>query len=406
MPSSRTYDADTTSSRPRSRRIGGWRSRSTSWPWRSDLLACGSASTCRASTRRNSAVGRVMVEGLSVAYRQEGAGEPVVTPTAYLAPFAGRPELRALLWALRSPRFEEFDETTAGLGRLRATPTLTAWANRDLLLPRAEMRRLLRALPTADTRVGDPAGHFLQEDQPQQVAQLAATFLTSTTQPDRHDGDPGHGARTGREITMSTKIDPKRELRQLYRARRAPELVEVPALAFLMIDGHGAPNASPRYQAALQALYGVSYALKFALKRGPLQLDYPVMPLEGLWWVPDMSEFSIEHKSDWDWTMMIMQPAEVTPELAEEAARTVAGKKQLTAATELRLERYTEGASAQILHLGPYADEGPTIERLHAFIEEQGYDKRGKHHEVYLGDPRRSAPERLKTIIRQPIRQR
>src|SRR6266511_2425845 len=381
MPSSRTYDADTTSSRPRSRRIGGWRSRSTSWPWRSNLLACGPASTCRASTRRNSAVGRVMVEGLSVAYRQEGAGEPVVTPTAYLAPFAGRPELRALLWALRSPRFEEFDETTAGLGRLRA-------------------------LPTADTRVGDPAGHFLQEDQPQQVAQLAATFLTSTTQPDRHDGDPGHGARTGREITMSTKIDPKRELRQLYRARRAPELVEVPALAFLMIDGHGDPNASPRYQAALQALYGVSYALKFALKRGPLQLDYPVMPLEGLWWVPDMSEFSIKHKSDWDWTMMIMQPAEVTPELAEEAARTVAGKKQLTAATELRLERYTEGASAQILHLGPYADEGPTIERLHAFIEEQGYDKRGKHHEVYLGDPRRSAPERLKTIIRQPIRQR
>src|SRR6266540_2616280 len=144
MPSSRTYDADTTSSRPRSRRIGGWRSRSTSWPWRSDLLACGPASTRRASTRRNSAVGRVMVEGLSVAYRQEGAGEPVVTPTAYLAPFAGRPELRALLWALRSPRFEEFDETTAGLGRLRATPTLTAWANRDLLLPRAEMRRLLR----------------------------------------------------------------------------------------------------------------------------------------------------------------------------------------------------------------------------------------------------------------------
>jgi hypothetical protein len=201
---------------------------------------------------------------------------------------------------------------------------------------------------------------------------------------------------------VTAKIDPKRELRQLYSARSTPELVDVPELSFLMIDGHGDPNRSPRYQAAVEALYAVSYALKFAIKRagGP---DYTVAPLEGLWWTEDMASFSVEAKSDWDWTMMIMQPAEATSELAAPTIREVAQQKQLPAAAEVRLQRYAEGASAQLLHLGPYADEGPTIARLHAFIHEHGYQKRGKHHEIYLGDPRRTAPERLRTIIRQPV---
>jgi hypothetical protein len=201
---------------------------------------------------------------------------------------------------------------------------------------------------------------------------------------------------------MSAKIDPKRELRWLYSARQTPELVDVPELSFLMIDGHGDPNRSPRYEAAVEALYAVSYALKFAIKRasGP---DYTVAPLEGLWWTKDMASFSVEDKSDWDWTMMIMQPAEATPALVAETGREVAQKKQIPAAAELRLQRYAEGASAQILHLGPYADEGPTIARLHAFIHEQGHQLRGRHHEIYLGDPRRTAPERLRTIIRQPV---
>jgi hypothetical protein len=201
---------------------------------------------------------------------------------------------------------------------------------------------------------------------------------------------------------MTAKTDPKRELRQFYSARQTPEVVDVPELSFLMIDGHGDPNRSPRYQAAVQALYAVSYALKFAIKRagGP---DYTVAPLEGLWWAEDMASFIVENKSVWDWTMMIMQPAEATPELVEQTGRDVAQKKQLPAAAELRLQRYAEGASAQLLHLGPYAAEGPTIARLHAFIHEHGYQKRGKHHEIYLGDPRRTAPERLKTIIRQPV---
>jgi hypothetical protein len=201
---------------------------------------------------------------------------------------------------------------------------------------------------------------------------------------------------------MTAKIDPKRELRQLYGARQVPEFVDVPELSFLMIDGHGDPNRSPRYQAAVEALYAVSYALKFAIKRGGGP-DYTVALLEGLWWTEDMASFSVEDKSAWDWTMMIMQPTEATPELVEQTAREVAQKKQLPAAAELRLQRYAEGASAQILHLGPYADEGPTIARLHAFIHEHGYEKRGKHHEIYLGDPRRTNPTRLRTVLRQPV---
>src|SRR5215207_4532260 len=112
-------------------------------------------------------------------------------------------------------------------------------------------------------------------------------------------------------VMPATKIDLTREFKELYTAGRGPELVDVPEFSFLMIDGHGDPNASAQYAQAVEALYSVSYALKFALKRGPRQLDYRVMPLEGLWWVPDMTQFSIERKSDWDWTMMIRQPDEV-----------------------------------------------------------------------------------------------
>ncbi len=116
-----------------------------------------------------------------------------------------------------------------------------------------------------------------------------------------------------------------------------------------------------------------------------------------------MSRFSIKEKSGWDWTLMIMQPGEVTADLVEQTARAVAEKKRLPAARELRLEHFAEGRSAQVLHLGPYAAEAPTIQRLHAFIDEQGLARRGRHHEIYLGDPRRAAPERLKTIIRQAV---
>jgi hypothetical protein len=207
------------------------------------------------------------------------------------------------------------------------------------------------------------------------------------------------------EVVMAaTKIDLARDLKELYTARRQPALIDVPEFPFLMIDGHGDPNVSSEYRQAIEALYSLSYTLKFALKRGPRQLDYRVMPLEGLWWVPDMSAFSVARKSDWDWTMMIRQPQEVDLALLTEAASKATARKPLPSASLVKLEHFREGAAAQIMHIGPYAAEAPTIERLHAFIAEQGYERIGKHHEIYLGDPQRSAPEKLRTIIRQPVR--
>ncbi|GAW51158.1 MULTISPECIES: GyrI-like domain-containing protein [unclassified Nocardioides] len=191
----------------------------------------------------------------------------------------------------------------------------------------------------------------------------------------------------------------------LYRATTTPRLVEVPALTFLCVDGHGDPNTSPAYAEAIQALYAVSYAAKFAVKKETGQ-DVKVSALEGLWWADDVSTFLTGDKSAWDWTMMIRQPAAVTAELVERLAAEVADKKPLPAVAKLRLVTFEEGPAAQVLHVGPYAAEGPTIERLHAFLRDQGLalgdPEEHKHHEIYLGDPRRAAPEKLRTIIRQP----
>ena len=202
---------------------------------------------------------------------------------------------------------------------------------------------------------------------------------------------------------MPTTVDLRRELAELYTAPDTPTLVDVPELGYLMIDGHGNPNTAPEYAEAVQALYSVAYTIRFALKRRDGPVDAPVMPLQGLWWVPDMSTFTIEDKSAWQWTMLILQSSHVTPELTAEARETAARKKGLPAIDRVRLERYTEGRAAQVLHRGPYSAEGPTIEALHRFISERGLALRGKHHEIYLGDPRRSAPEKLRTIIRQPV---
>jgi hypothetical protein len=201
---------------------------------------------------------------------------------------------------------------------------------------------------------------------------------------------------------MATKVDFKRELRELYAAGPEPTLVDVPALNYLMIDGHGDPNTAVQYRDAVEALYAISYAAKFIVKSASDGLDYGVLPLEGLWWTTDMSTFSTEDKSAWDWTMMIMQPDVVTAEVLDQALAKTA-IKELAGQERARLERFTEGSSAQVMHLGPYAAEQPTIERLHTFIAEQGRQLRGKHHEIYLSDPRRTAPEKMKTIIRQPV---
>ncbi len=205
-------------------------------------------------------------------------------------------------------------------------------------------------------------------------------------------------------MTVATKVDFKCELREFYGAKRSPILVDVPGLAFLMIDGHGDPNTSSEYSEAVSALFSVSYAARFALKRAGV-IDFGVMPLEGLWWANDMSVFSMEDKSAWQWTMMIMQPDGVTAEVVAEAKVKAAPKVSSVAVLpRLQSERFAEGVAAQVSHVGPYSAEGPTVAILHTFIAEQGRELAGKHHEVYLGDPRRSAPEKLKTVIRQPMR--
>lgn len=213
------------------------------------------------------------------------------------------------------------------------------------------------------------------------------------------------------------KIDLRKEaLKPFYRAsgRDVVEL-ELPPQRYLMVDGAGDPNLEPAYAEAVEALFSVSYTAKFMLKKSAKGVDYAVMPLEGLWWADDLSVFSAGDKSRWQWTMMILQPAFVPPELIEAAIAAVkkkAAKKKtappseapgLPALERLRLEVLDEGRCAQVLHTGPFSEEGPTIERLHRFIDAHG-GRRGKHHEIYLSDIRRADPSRWKTLIRQPMR--
>jgi hypothetical protein len=204
---------------------------------------------------------------------------------------------------------------------------------------------------------------------------------------------------------MAEKLDLLNKMGKLYRPPvREPVLVDVPDMAFLMVEGTGNPNTSEEYAQAVEALYAVSYTVKFSLKKGAEGIDFKVMPLEGLWWSDDMADFLEGRRERWKWTMMIAQPEVVTAPRIEEAIAEAGRKKELAALRKLRFERLREGLCAQIMHIGPYSAEGPTIERLHAFIADEGYALRGKHHEIYLGDPRRTPPERLRTIIRQPVR--
>lgn len=200
------------------------------------------------------------------------------------------------------------------------------------------------------------------------------------------------------------KIDLKKDYKQLYQASaKQVQQVDVPAFNYLMIDGAGDPNTSADYAQAIEALFSVSYTAKFMLKKGALALDYAVMPLEGLWWADDMSAFAGNDKSKWQWTMMIMQPPCVTPQVIDAAMGAVQKKKNLPALARLRFASLTEGRCAQILHIGPFSEEGPTIQRVHDFIDSCA-SRTGKHHEIYLSDIRRADPQKWKTIIRQPMR--
>lgn len=172
-------------------------------------------------------------------------------------------------------------------------------------------------------------------------------------------------------------------------------------MQFLMVNGHGDPNTSVEFQDVMSALYTMAYSLKFALKA--TGTDFAVAPPEGLWWM-EGAEFDLRDKNKWDWTLMIMVPDAVTPELFERVRAEAQRKKGLPMLARVRLETYHEGLSVQTLYFGPYSDEGPTISAMHQFIAEQGYVLSGKHHEIYLGDVRRTAPEKLKTVIRQPVK--
>ncbi|MGB5386905.1 MAG: GyrI-like domain-containing protein, partial [Eudoraea sp.] len=201
------------------------------------------------------------------------------------------------------------------------------------------------------------------------------------------------------------KIDYKKELKHLYKpSPRKIEFRDIPKMNFLMIDGIGDPNTSLAYKEAIEALYSLSYTLKFMIKKGELGIDYSVMPLEGLWWVDDMSKFDHNKKEDWKWTALIMQPEAVTKELVAIAIEEVRKKKNPKALSKIRFEAFKEGKVAQTLHIGPFSEEGPTIKKMHDFIIDNGHNLSGKHHEIYLSDIRRAAPEKWKTIVRQPYK--
>jgi len=199
------------------------------------------------------------------------------------------------------------------------------------------------------------------------------------------------------------KIDYKKELKHLYRPSvKTVETVDVPKINFFMVDGDGGPH-HPTFQNAIEVLFPLSYTLKFMIKKSEIGIDYGVLPLEGLWWADDMSSFTMGKKDDWKWTLMIMQPEIVTKEMVQEAIEQVKVKKNPVSLPLVRFESFAEGKAAQIMHIGPFSEEGPTIEKVHSFIEDNGSQLTGKHHEIYLSDIRRAAPEKLKTIIRQPM---
>ena len=208
-------------------------------------------------------------------------------------------------------------------------------------------------------------------------------------------------------------LDLKKQLKEFYQpSAKKAVLIDVPRFQFAMIDGAiekgSEPGKSPAFQEATQALYGIAYTLKFMLKKRKVNaVDYPVMALEGLWWVTD-GKFDITVKDNWHYTLMILLPEIITKDIFAEGLEQVRKKKgDSPYLSKLRLDYFTEGLCAQMMHIGPYATEPATIETMRAFITEQGYRDRvgptGKHHEIYLGDPRKADPSKLKTVLRHPI---
>jgi hypothetical protein len=170
-----------------------------------------------------------------------------------------------------------------------------------------------------------------------------------------------------------------------------------------MIDGAGDPNTVPEFQAAIETLYPVAYTIKFSLKNAGIGPEYTVAPLDGLWWCEGMMGFDAENRSLWQWTLMIPQPSHIERAMMDSAVSQLIAKGKAGLWKGIRLEAFDEGLCVQTLHIGPYWDEGPRIAAMHTFVHDEGYELRGKHHEIYLSDPRRTSPEKLKTILRHPV---
>ena len=198
------------------------------------------------------------------------------------------------------------------------------------------------------------------------------------------------------------KIDFKKEYKALYNPPKKPTILDVPSFNYLKIDGQGNPNNSEQFSEKTQLLYALSYAIRFAVKKS-MHIAYTVMPLEGLWWAQDMATFLTRDKEAWDWTLMIMQPEFVTAEMVEEGKAEVIRKKKLERVSEVRFEVYKPGKVVSMLHIGSYDDEAPNIQWMHNYAHEEGYELHGLHQEIYLSDPRKVVPEKMKTVLRQPI---
>lgn len=205
-----------------------------------------------------------------------------------------------------------------------------------------------------------------------------------------------------------TKVDFKKAFKTEYApSAKAASLAEIPPMSYLMIDGKGHPEDNPAWNESIEALYPLAFGLKFMFKKNTPPtgyFDYVVPPLEGLWWLAkgDPGAY-LQNREDWRWTMMIRQPDFITEEMVQEKLAEVQAKKGLPGLEKVRFEQMNEGLVVQIMHIGPFSEEPATLEVLHGFIQENGYDFRGKHHEIYLSDPRRANPAKMKTVLRQPV---
>ncbi len=203
-------------------------------------------------------------------------------------------------------------------------------------------------------------------------------------------------------------LDLKKQYKDLYSpSAKVVQVVSVPNLRFIRIDGEieegYRPGDSPGFAAATEAIYGISYTLKFASKQRPENpIDYPVMALEGQWWV-EQGVYDFNNTAGWKYSLMMMQPEHITPQMFGEALEKLRKKRPNPALAALRLEDFVEGRAIQVMHIGPYSSEPETIRRMDEFAVEHGYTLHGRHHEIYLSDPRRADAEKMKTILRHPI---